>query len=46
MKTVLQFYSKSKDIQDLGNDIQSNWRKILSNFSPYKITIGGKHIIV
>jgi len=42
MKEVKEFYSKSKDIQDIGDDIPSNWRKILSNFYPTPIMMNGK----
>lgn len=39
---ILQFYSKSKDVQDLGSNIPANWRKVLSNFYPSPINIDGK----
>ena len=49
MGAVIQFYSKSKDCDDLGSlgegpeeKMQiSNWRKILSNFHPSVITVQG-----
>ena len=50
--TVVQFYSKSKDMNDLGKlgfgppdpelDGIGNWRKILSNFHNVHITVEGK----
>jgi predicted NAD-dependent protein-ADP-ribosyltransferase YbiA (DUF1768 family) len=46
---VVQFYSKSKDVADLGRldegpiasswDKVANWRKVLSNFHPIEITV-------
>jgi DNA-directed RNA polymerase subunit E'/Rpb7 len=41
---IKQFYSKSVDKKDLGSNIKSNWRKVLSNFYPsiIKLNIGDK----
>jgi ribA/ribD-fused uncharacterized protein len=38
---VILFYSKSKDIDDLGVG-GNNWRKKLSNFHPADITVNGR----
>jgi predicted NAD-dependent protein-ADP-ribosyltransferase YbiA (DUF1768 family) len=36
----LQFYSKSRDVADLGPTIPANWRRILSNFHQVQIIVG------
>jgi predicted NAD-dependent protein-ADP-ribosyltransferase YbiA (DUF1768 family) len=36
----LQFYSKSRDVADLGPTIPANWRRILSNFHQVQIVVG------
>ena len=38
---VLQFFSKSKKNQDIGQDYPANWRNILSNFHQFEIEIDG-----
>lgn len=40
--SLLQFYSKSKDIDDLPSLGIADWRKRLSNFWPCEIDVGGK----
>jgi len=37
---VCQFFSRSKDCDDLGTDIPKNWRRILSNFCAARVRIG------
>ncbi len=39
---ILQFYSKSRDVADLGPDIVPHWRKILSNFWMFTVTYEGE----
>jgi predicted NAD-dependent protein-ADP-ribosyltransferase YbiA (DUF1768 family) len=36
----LQFYSRSTNMADLGQNIPANWRKILSNFHQMQLIIG------
>eukprot|EP00756_Hemistasia_phaeocysticola_P029587 Hpha_TRINITY_DN1623_c0_g1::TRINITY_DN1623_c0_g1_i2::g.48912::m.48912 len=40
--TVVQFYSKSKNAGDLGEDVSPDWRRRLSNFWPCEILVDGR----